>query len=456
MFHQNSVLGLAASKFRLTVYDIAYWFREGNRKSGCLPVSESRIKSDTRLMQRCLQRPFLIVMLVWGMFFGLVAAAAAAENVTVTDLAGNKIRGTISSWSDQRMVIATESAQEIAREKIRSVLFERPNKKALTSGSLVWLSNGDRIAARATSTKSEKLNVSWSLFGDTNPIPLERVTAVLFEIPENATERNRLFADIQTTPPGSDLVMLSNGDRTNGNFQQLDSSFVSLEGTSGVLRLDRSRVRVIRMNPELTTSMKTPGRRTIVTLIDGSRITATAIDLNNETLKLNSIGLGAVTLSISSVVSCEFLGNRVVPIGDREPNKIEFTPYLSNAWTLVRNANCLHGPLTLRGSEFATGVGMHSQMSATYELKGNEIAFQSVVGIDDAANGNGSVIFAVEVDGNRVWTSEEITGKSAAVTIPSIPLKGNKRIKLIVEFGQYADVADYANWCDAIFVLEQK
>ena len=91
-----------------------------------------------------------------------------------------------------------------------------------------------------------------------------------------------------------------------------------------------------------------------------------------------------------------------------------------------------HGPITLRGTEFITGLGMHSRMAVTYQLRGIEREFQATVGIDDIAQGAGSVVFAVELDGRRIWTSSEITGKSPLTSVGKIDLHGGKQLTLLV------------------------
>ena len=381
--------------------------------------------------------------------------AGAAETVTVAEIDGQNAKGTLVAWSDTQVAITVDKPLEISRSKIRTITFERPAKQGIVGGPMVWLSNGDRLAARATKVKDEGLTIAWSALETAlpKPIPLELVTALFMELPESAVERNRLYADIDLSPPGNDVIMLLNGDRTDGSFQELDSSFAKLETKSGVLQLDRSRVRAVRMNPELISKLKPLDRRAVLTLVDGSRISASSVEVVKDLVTVKSPTLGSISISVAKVASCEFFGGLVVPIADRDPRKVDYTPFLSRTWTLVRNANCLHGPLSIRGAEYPSGLGMHSRMAVVYELKGNEAFFQSVIGIDDAANGKGSVTFVVEVDEQRVWASEETTGRSAAVTTPLIPLKNSKTLRLIVEFGQFADTADYANWADAILIL---
>ncbi len=383
-------------------------------------------------------------------------AGSAAETIVVTDIEGHKTNGTLISWSADKLIVDTGSLQEISRTTIRSVTFEHPTNGVSGGQSLIWFSNGDRLSAHPIKVTDDLLTVSWPLLGsvDPKPIPLEKLSAIIFELPATMFDQYRLFADLETLPPGSDLVMLINGDRSTGEFQRLDASFVELKANKNLLKLDRSRTRAIRLNPELTNATRTKSLRFLLSLTDGSRLTATSLESNGDMLEVNSLGLGKVILSLKNVVSCSLFGGRVIPISDYEPSKVEFTPFLSSTWPLVRNANVWHGPLVLRGTEFATGLGTHSRMAVTYDLRGHEQAFQSVVGIDDVANGAGSVVFAVDVDGKRVWTSPELTGKSAVISVPELTLQGKKKLTLLVDFGQYADVSDYADWCDAVLIVD--
>ncbi len=381
----------------------------------------------------------------------------AAESVTVTSVSGKKNDGVLKSWMNGRLVFASTTDQEFDLADVRSVIFEHTPQRMSTGETGIWLTGGDRVSAKVVSTANEHLNISWPLCGssDSPKIPLERIVAIILEWPLTGQDQQRMWSDIAACGPGSDVLMFRNGDRSQGEFEKLDASFVDLKGATGLLKLDRSRVRAICFNPEL--SAATPGNptRAILALIDGSRITATSVEMDESGYKVLSTTLGKLSLPPDSVVSCHFFSDTVVPLSDRDPAKIRFTPYLSAQWTLVRNANVFHSPLTLRGNEFAIGLGMHSRMEVTYNLLEGDREFQGVVGIDDAAKGAGSALFAVELDGKRVWNSQELTGKSPATSVPSIKLRGSKEITLFVEFGQTGDVSDYADWCDTVLIRDR-
>lgn len=402
------------------------------------------------------------ILMVWSVLCCgcLVASRGSAEEIVsvVEATSVTRIGGTLRTWTSERLTIEGDASHELPLDEVVSLQFDR--KPATFSGgeSLVLLANGDRLVARPTTVSDDVLTAVWKRGASQTDLklPLETVTAVIFDLPVAKADRQRLFADLQTLPPGDDIVLLANGDRTQGEFEKLDGVFVELKLATGSLKLDRSRVRAIRFNPELTSAPKVAGRRLVISLVDGSRLTATSAELQASELKLTTTSKQTLALPLASVVSCHVYGSRVIPLTDREPTEVSFVPYLAARWPLVKHANVLHGPLSLRGIEYGAGLGMHSRMSVTYALSGNEREFRATVGVDDNANGAGSVRFAVELDGQRTWTSDEITGRSTPLDIPPVAIRGAKRLTLLVDFGQKADVSDYANWCDAVLIVKPK
>jgi hypothetical protein len=399
-----------------------------------------------------------IGLAVWLGFIA-VGFCDSAEMVSVTDLAGVVSTGRLQSWSLDRLQLTGESPRDFARAEIRSVHFDRPGKRltrTMQTTPTIWLSNGDQISARAISADENFVTASWSLLGagEPIPIPLEKVVAIVFEWPLDPQERLRLIADLETIPKGNDVVLLTNGDRFSGEFERFEAAHLQLKVGPNSLKLDRSRVRALRFNPELTTLVRPQDRRSCLTFDDGSHLTVSECELVDETLQVQSGFMGKRSLPVHHLLACHLFGERVIPLADREPTKVEFTPYLSVQWPLVRNANVRRGPLTLRGIEFVTGLGMHSRMAVTYPLKGSEQEFRATVGIDDLAGGGGSVRFGVDLDGERVWTSAELKGDTAAVKIPVIKLQGHQQLTLVVDYGEFADVLDYADWCDAVLIVD--
>ena len=400
-----------------------------------------------------------VVFLLTLLWFGCLGAAMAGEVVSVieaTETSSSRLM--LIDWTNERLTLEGDSRREVPLGEVVSLHFDRKATTFSGGESLVLLANGDRQVARSTAIADDVLTAAWKIGAVQNDLklPLETVAAVVLNLPATKADRQRLFADLQTLPPGDDIVLLANGDRTQGEFEQLNGAFVTLKQATGPLKLDRSRVRAIRFNPALTSASKTEGRRSVLALVDGSRITVTGVELKESELKLTTPSQQVLALPLAAVVSCHVYGSRVVSLADREPVEVSFTPYLAARWPLVKNANVLRAPLSLRGTEYGAGLGMHSRMSATYALNPQDREFRATVGIDDLANGAGSVRFGLELDGNRVWTSDEITGRSLPLVIPPLAVRGAQRLTLLVDFGQHADIADYANWCEAVLIVEPK
>lgn len=104
--------------------------------------------------------------------------------------------------------------------------------------------------------------------------------------------------------------------------------------------------------------------------------------------------------------------------------------------------------LTLRGRAFATGLGVHSPSSLTWDcagLPGRRL--QAVVGIDDETRGRGSAVFQVWADGVLRWSSPVLTPASAPLPV-SVPVDCSRSLRLAVTGGGDGTGSDHADWAD--------
>ena len=96
------------------------------------------------------------------------------------------------------------------------------------------------------------------------------------------------------------------------------------------------------------------------------------------------------------------------------------------------------------------GWAREVRSESTFDLAGRYTQFR-VAGRDRRpCSGKGSVRFVVEVDGNRVFASNLVTGAAEPVVVGPIDVSGRRRLSLIVEYGELADIDDWADWCDPI------
>ena len=71
--------------------------------------------------------------------------------------------------------------------------------------------------------------------------------------------------------------------------------------------------------------------------------------------------------------------------------------------------------------------------------------FETEIGIDDSTGGRGSVQFRVLVDGQERFASRVIRGGDRPTPV-SVDIRGGKRLELVVDYADRADVLDHADW----------
>ncbi len=108
-------------------------------------------------------------------------------------------------------------------------------------------------------------------------------------------------------------------------------------------------------------------------------------------------------------------------------------------------------PLAIAGHTFEHGVG--TQLETTLALAVNGATrFTASAGVDDATEGDATVIFTVEADGNTLWRGELHRGEAPAAV--NVDLHGCKQLLLAVGDVGHAQSRAYADWADANFTVE--
>jgi len=132
-------------------------------------------------------------------------------------------------------------------------------------------------------------------------------------------------------------------------------------------------------------------------------------------------------------------------------------PFLaeSNGWGPVErdtsNGESAAGdgkPLTVQGTVFRKGLGMHAAAEVTVWLGGACTTFTARVGVDDEVTGAGSVTFQVIGDGAALATSDVVRKGSAAVPLTA-NVTGVRMLTLRVTDGGDGKNFDHADWGDA-------
>jgi alpha-galactosidase len=105
-------------------------------------------------------------------------------------------------------------------------------------------------------------------------------------------------------------------------------------------------------------------------------------------------------------------------------------------------------PITLNGTVYAKGLGVHAASDVRYAANGTCTAFSAKVGVDDEEGTKGSVVFQVFADGTKLADSGLMTGSTATKTLTA-DITGRTTLQLVVTNGGDSADYDHADWAEA-------
>jgi hypothetical protein len=403
----------------------------------------------------------LVLAAAWLMFVSASSLPTASAQLLFRAERTNcaPVVGRVLSLSNEEVTLKSESgpAQSIPLKNLISLSQPvRAGWKILPAvgQSWVFLATGDRLCVEPTRIDDTELTAVWNRF-EALPsirIPLEACRGVAFTMPSDSVKQGLLLTSITDRTETSDLIVLRNGDRLQGELLGLADGAVTIETSLGKIQPKARVVERLVFNPELIFVEKPEGLVRTVLLSDGTVLKLKDASANGLTLTGTLLAGTKVALPLEEIHELTVSGGDVVPLAEVAPDRQTIASFLDTKRPPRGNRNVLGGLLTMCGRPNVTGVGVASGTTLEWDLDGSWRSFQATVGIDDAARGRGSVIFEVRVDDRSVWRSEVLTGLSKPVAVPPVNLAGAKKLTLIVEFAQQGNVLDYANWADAVLI----
>lgn len=104
-------------------------------------------------------------------------------------------------------------------------------------------------------------------------------------------------------------------------------------------------------------------------------------------------------------------------------------------------------PLSIGGTTYAKGLGVHANSQVRVYLGGGCTRFTATAGVDDEVGDNGSVSFTVIADGRSLFDSPVRYGSDGGATV-DVDVTGARWLDLLVD-GDGDVSTDHADWADA-------
>ena len=423
--------------------------------------------------------------LIFQISIALLAHATAAQMAMAAPLAvpvtGKPFHAELGAVdADWRLTFQVEKQQYVMRATDLVCWGQCPEQGR--AGGLV-LADGSWLAAEPLTADEETLTANSELFGALK-IPLGALAGVVFRSSSDPSQRDMLYNHLVGATGQSDRLLLDNGDELSGRFLALADDTVQFQTDVGPIdvKADRITALIFQRSENRQPNGSAKPFRAWAAFRDGARLLATRLATEGDTLNITAAGQ-PFAVSQEQLVFLQPLGGRAIYLSDLKPTEYRQTPYVgrppsavadcpSLAWPYHADRNVTGGFLRCGGQLYSKGLGVHSASRLVYQLSpvpsvrgrsGRRAAIQRIspegsgvranrfeaeLGIDDSTAGRGSVQFRVLVDGRERYVSPIIRGSQPPMPV-SVDIRGARKLELVVDYADRADVLDHADWLNA-------
>ncbi len=355
-----------------------------------------------------------------------------------------------------------QATPEVSRLPMREVV-RWGTRRDPTEVDQLLLSDGSIMVGHVTDISRESLRLTTDYWGEL-VFPRRVVVGIVWSLPTKLVERWKL-RDSLLSDAKRDHLRLNNGDILTGRLVSADlkqARNFRFALASSELSVPADSVAAWQTSVGLD---KGVGARLILGMSDGSRLAADKVALS-ETMQVK-LGCGpSLTLEshirpVAEGLVCflQPVSDDVRFLSDLNPLGHRHIPFLATKWDWGADRNVLGGPIAIDRGILDRGIGMHSTARLAFDMPAGFDEFQSELAIDRSAGLQGSVVYRVFTsssgsDWQESYRSPVIRGGEQPTHV-RVDVRGVRRMALVVDFADAADVMDRANWLDARLIRRQ-
>ena len=372
--------------------------------------------------------------------------ALSAVPVEVRPLAGPSLRGELVECSLEAVVLQTDGGPQrldVARlQEIVAVNAAKPADRPVTvwveliDGSLICGDKYTAVAGLATVSTMTGQNLS---------IRTAAIHAVRFRDYASAPQLADRWRQVATAKATGDSLVVRRGDnldQVTGVIRDVTDEVVQFEADGDVIQAKRAKLEGLLYYHPATGEL--PPRSALVTDVSGTQWSVKSLRKADERLEIVSVAGVPVSLPLADLSRIDFSSGNSQWLDALEPESVQWRPFIETKFD--RRLVCL-GPCLLAGQAYDHGLRVQSRTELVFRLTGDFRQFQALVGIDDRVRPAGNVQLVVSGDDKELF-SQTITGSDEPLAL-GLDITGVKRLRILVDFGEQVDIADFLNLCDA-------
>lgn len=392
-----------------------------------------------------------------ALFFTSLIALTAVP-VEVRPLTGSSVRGELVEFSSDAVVIRIDGERQrfdiAALWEISFTGVDKPPDRPLA----VWveLVDGSLIRAERYTAAAGMATVK-TVSGQSLSVRRAVIQAVRFRDYASAPQLADLWRQVVAVKAGGDSLVVRRGDRLDqltGAIRDVTDEAVQFESDGEIVQARRDRLEgLVYYHPA---AGELAPRSALVTEASGTQWSVRSLRVVGDRLELVSVAGVPVSLALAELSRIDFSSGNSVWLDELEPESVAWRPFIESrlADDLLarlfepRGPSSSGGqPLLLAGQAYDRGLRIHSRTELVYRLTSGFRQFQALVGIDDRVRPAGHVRLEITGDDRELF-NDTITGTDEPLPVV-LDITGVRRLRILVDFGEQVDIADWLNLCDA-------
>ena len=317
--------------------------------------------------------------------------------------------------------------------------------------SMLVLPEGDCLMRVTIGSASETaLDVQSDSLGKL-AVPLESLVGWIMVVPGETDVLDGLWDRVRLEPRKEEVVWLTNGDRILGGFLGWDDHRIKMQVKGKPLEIERSGIVGVGFDQALVNYPKPKSGFLEITLKDGTRLGLTSARIDDSMVQGTARFDQKIRFPLNELVSVHVRSPSYDYLTERTPIKTVYFPYIGPPREFRADRTVDGHFFELSGQSYGRGVGTQSRTLLAYRLKPEDRRFQALVGVDQRAGVQGSVIFRVLVDNQERFATPPLSSRDAPRSI-DVDVTGGEYLILDTGFGDRGNIRDLADWVEARLV----